>query len=335
MRKVLGGDLTAHLGSDVGVTVAVGTDPAAGMEERRAQRRHSTGLVAQHPVVKTTIDNGDNVEQRVIEDVDDGIGFLDRRGLLERDGARTHQGVDLLQHMALVLHQVGAAQTRTLLQQVGDTANLALDGLTTGLGGMCGKDRVELELVEQLVGALDTHLVYQLVIGDGEFVGGIDLGIGRCAGLALTQLRDTVVLLRQVSQMEEARKGADDNLLLIERQAVDQINDLTKRHGGGLVGSGHALLVDGLVGSAGAGVSGVGHNLGCQNLVEQVRDLGIILAKHAALQAQEQRQIVAQLLGDLDLGETLPGLGIRADSVNEAVDHGSDTRRSFGYRLVA
>lgn len=66
--------------------------------------------------------------------------------------------------MALVLHQVGAAQTRTLLQQVGDTANLALDGLTTGLGGMCGKDRVKLELVEQLVGALDTHLVYQLVI---------------------------------------------------------------------------------------------------------------------------------------------------------------------------
>ena len=135
--------------------------------------------------------------------------------------------------------------------------------------------------------------------------------------------------------MEEARKGADDNLLLIERQTVDQINDLAKRHGGGLVGSGHALLVDGLVGSTGAGVSGVGHNLGCQNLVEQVRDLGIILAKHTALQAQEQRQIVAQLLGDLDLGETLLGFGIRADSVNEAVDHGSDARRGFGYRLVA
>ena len=335
MGEILGGDFAAHLGGDVGVTVAVGTDPTAGMEERRAQRRHGTGLVAQHPVVKATIDDGDDVEQRVIEDVDDGIGFLDRRGLLERDGTRTHQGVDLLQHMALVLHQVGAAQTRTLLQQIGDTANLALDGLATGLGGMCGKDRVELELAEQLVGALDTHLVYQLVIGDGELVGGIDLGIGRCAGLALTQLRHTVVLLRQVCQVKEARKGANDDLLLIERQAVDQIDDLTKRHGGGLVGSGHALLVDGLVGSTGAGVSGVGHNLGCQNLVEQVRDLGIILAKHTALQAQEQRQIVAQLLRNLDLGETLLGLGIRADSVNEAVDHGSDTRRGFGYRLVA
>ena len=237
--------------------------------------------------------------------------------------------------MALVLHQVGAAQTRTLLQQVGDTANLALDGLTTGLGGMCGKDRVELKLAEQLIGALDTHLVYQLVIGDGEFVGGIDLGIGRCAGLALAQLRHTVVLFRQVCQVEEARKGANDDLLLIERQAVNQIDDFAKRHGGGLVGSGHALLVNGLVGSAATGVASIGHNLGCQNLVEQVRDLGIILAKHTALQAQEQRQIVAQLLGDLDLGETLPGLGIRADSVNEAVDHGSDARRGFGYRLVA
>ena len=335
VSEVLGGDLAAHLGGDVGVTVAVGTDPAAGMEERRAQRRHGTGLVAQHPVVKATIDNGDDVEQRVIEDVDDGIGFLDRRGLLERDGARTHQGVDLLQHMALVLHQVGAAQTRTLLQQVGDTANLALDGLATGLGGMRGKDGMELKLAEQLVGALDAQLIHQLVIGDGELVGGIDLGIGRRTGLALAQLRHTVVLLRQVCQVEEARKGANDDLLLIERQTVDQIDDLAKRHGGGLVGGGHALLVDGLVGSAGTGVAGIGHNLGRQDFVEQVRDLRIILAKHTTLQAQEQRQIVAQLLGNLDLGETLPGLGIRADSVNEAVDHGSDARRGFGYRLVA
>ena len=333
--EVLGGDLAAHLGGDVGVAVAVGTDPAAGMEERRAQRRHGTGLVAQHPVVKTTIDNGDDVEQRVIEDVDDGIGFLDRRGLLERDGARTHQGVNLLQHMAFVLHQVGAAQTRTLLQQVGDTADLALDGLTTGLGGMRGKDGMELKLAEQLVGALDAQLIHQLVIGDGELVGGIDLGIGRRTGLALAQLRHTVVLLRQVCQMEEARKGADDNLLLIERQAVDQIDDLAKRHGGGLVGGGHALLVDGLVSGTATGVAGIGHDFGRQDFVEQVRDLGIILAKHTTLQAQEQRQIVAQLLGDLDLGETLPGLGIRADTVNEAVDHGSDARRGFGYRLVA
>ena len=333
--EVLGGDLTAHLGGDVGVTVAVGTDPAAGVEERRAQRRHGAGLVAQHPVVKTTIDDGEDVEQRVIEDVDDGIGFLDRRGLLERDGARTHQGVDLLQHMALVLHQVGAAQTRTLLQQVGDTANLALDGLATGLGGMRGKDGMELKLAEQLVGALDAQLIHQLVIGDGELVGGIDLSIGRRTGLALAQLRHTVVLLRQVCQMEEARKGADNDLLLIERQAVDQIDDFTKCHGGGLVGGGHTLLVDGLVGSTRTGVAGIGHNLGPQDLVEQVRDLRIILAKHTTLQAQEQRQIVAQLLGDLDFGETLPGLGIRADSVNEAVDHGSDARRGFGYRLVA
>ena len=335
VSEVLGGDLTAHLGGDVGVTVAVGTDPAAGMEERRAQRRHGTGLVAQHPVVKATIDDGDDVEQRVIEDVDDGIGFLDRRGLLERDGARTHQGVDLLQHMALVLHQVGAAQTRTLLQQIGDTANLALDGLATGLGGMRGKDGMELELAEQFVGALDAQLIHQLVISDGELVGGIDLGIGRRTGLALAQLRHTVVLLRQVCQVEEARKGANDDLLLIERQAVDQIDDLAKRHGGGLVGGGHALLVDGLVSGTATGVAGIGHNLGRQDLVEQVRDLRIILAKHTTLQAQEQRQIVAQLLGDLDLGETLPGLGIRADSVNEAVDHGSDARRGFGYRLVA
>ncbi len=87
---------------------------------------------------------------------------------------------------------------------------------------MCGKDRVELELAEQLVGTLDTQLIHQLVIGNGKLVGRIDLGIGRRTGLALAQLRHTVVLLRQVCQMEKARKGANDDLLLIERQAVDQ-----------------------------------------------------------------------------------------------------------------
>ena len=110
--------------------------------------------------------------------------------------------------------------------------------------------------------------------------------------------------------MEEARKGADDDLLLIERQTVDQIDDLAECHSGGLVCGRHALLIDGLVGSTATGVAGIGRNLGRQDLVEQVRDLGIILAKYATLQAQEQRQIVAKLLGDLDLGETLLGLGI-------------------------
>ncbi len=67
-----------------------------GMEERRAHRRFQAGLVAQQPVVETAVDLGDGVEQRVIEDVEDGIGFLDRRGLLQRDRGRAEQGVDLV-----------------------------------------------------------------------------------------------------------------------------------------------------------------------------------------------------------------------------------------------
>ena len=171
------------------------------------------------------------------------------------------------------------------------------------------------------------------MIGDGELVGGIDLGIGRRTGLALAQLRHTVVLLRQVCQMEEARKGANDDLLLIERQTVDQIDDLTKCHGSGLAGGGHALLVDGLVGSAGTGVAGIGHNLGRQDLVEQVRDLRIILAKHTTLQAQEQRQIVAQPSGiSISARRSL-------DSAFEPIRLTrrltTAARRGFGYRLVA
>ena len=41
------------------------------MEECGANGRHRARLVTQDPVIETTIDHGDGVEQRVVEDVDD------------------------------------------------------------------------------------------------------------------------------------------------------------------------------------------------------------------------------------------------------------------------
>ena len=195
VREELGGDLAAHLGRDVGVTVAIGTDPGAGVEERRAEGLDLAGVVAEHPVVEAAVDLRHHVEQGVVEDVDDRVCLFDGRGLLERDGARAQQRIDLLEHVALVLRKVGAAQVRVLLEQARDAADLALDGLATGLGGVSGEHGVELEAREKLVGMLLAGLVHKLVVGHGERVGLVGLGVEGDLALALVQRLDAEVLL--------------------------------------------------------------------------------------------------------------------------------------------
>ena len=54
----LAGHGAAHLGGDVRVTVAVGADPAARVEERGASGLDETGLIAQDPVVEATVNLG-------------------------------------------------------------------------------------------------------------------------------------------------------------------------------------------------------------------------------------------------------------------------------------
>ncbi len=92
----LAGHGAAHLGGDVRVTVAVGTDPAARVEERGASGLDETGLIAEDPVVEATVDLGDGVEQRVVEDVENRVGFLNRGRLLQRNRRGAEQGVDLV-----------------------------------------------------------------------------------------------------------------------------------------------------------------------------------------------------------------------------------------------
>ena len=304
---VLGSHLTAHLGGDVGVAVAVGTDPAAGVEERRAHGRNRTRDLAQDPVVEATVDHGNGVEQRAVEDVDDGVGFLDGRGLLESDGARAHEGVDLLQHMALVLHQVGAAHVGALLKQAGDAADLALDGLAARLRGMRGKDRVELQAGEQLGGLGAADLLVELVERHGEGIRGVDRILGGHIALALAQLGHAIVLLGQVGEVEERGERTDDDLRLVHGQGVDERHGVAEGACGGRVARGHALRIHGLAIGLGAGVAGVGADHVHHELVEDVEHLCVILTQDAALETQEQREVVAELGGDVDIGQDFDG----------------------------
>ena len=165
------------------------------MEERRAEGLDLAGVVAEHPVVEAAVDLRHHVEQGIVEDVDDRVCLFDGRGLLERDGARAQQRIDLLEHVALVLRKVRAAQMRVLLEQAGKTTNLALDGLAASLGGVRGEHGMELEAREKLVGMLLAGLVHKLVVGHGERVGLVGLGVEGDLALALVQRLDAEVLL--------------------------------------------------------------------------------------------------------------------------------------------
>ena len=305
VRGELRRDLARDLRRDVGVAVAVRADPAAGVEERRAHGRHGAGVLAEHPVVEAAVHLGHGVEERVVEDVDDRVGFLDGRRLLGRRGARAHEGIDLLQEVPLVLHERRAAQVRVVGEQPRDATDLALDRAAARLGGMRREHGVELERGEQLRRGAAAELAHELVVGHGELVRGVDGGVDRHGALALEERLHAVVLLREVREVEERRERAHHDLRVIEREPVDERDGVAERGSARLIAGRDALGVGLLARRRAAGVALVGMDHAVEQAVEQVADMRVVIAQHRALQAQEQRQAVAQALGQLDLGVAL------------------------------
>ena len=294
MGAELLGDLAAHLGGDVGVAVAVGADPAAGVEERGADGRHGAGLVAELPVVEATVNLGHHLEQRAVEDVDDGVGLLDGGRLLVRDGARAEERVDLLQQAALVVEQGDAAQALVLLEQAGDAANLALDGLAAGLGGVRSEHGVELKAVKKGVGLAAAALVDELVVGNGEVV---DRVVGVADGnlaLALAQRLDAVVLLTGVGEVEERDERAHEQRGVL----VVELGDDGRHVLEGLV------LLRVLVGIV------VHQDCVKEQDVEDGAEVLVGLLEDFADQAQEKRHVVPDLIRNVDALERLERRGL-------------------------
>ena len=211
----LAGHSAAHLGGDVRVTVTVGANPAARVEERGAGRFDESGLVAQNPVVEATVDLGDGVEQRVVEDVENRVRFLNRGRLLQRNRRGAEQGVDLVVETAQAFLLVRAAENLVFPEQFGDAADLAFHCLAACFSGVRGEDGVELKLVEQLLGLGRAHLVDELVVGDGELVDRIDRLLAGYVVLALMEHGNAVVLLGQVCQMEVRGECAGQQLGIV------------------------------------------------------------------------------------------------------------------------
>lgn len=59
--------------------------------------------------------------------------------------------------------------------------------------------------------------------------------------------------------------------------------------------------------ASGAGVAGVGADHVHHELVEDIEHLCVILTQDTALEAQEQREVVAELGGDVDIGQDFDG----------------------------
>ena len=131
----------------------------------------------------------------------------------------------------------------------------------------------------------------------------------RHVALQLAQRFLAVVLLGQVRQMEERRERAHHHLRLVDRQRVDELDGLAERPRALGVGRGDALGVGGLVCGDGARVALVRPDHAVEQTVEESADGRIVLLEHLSLHAEEQHEVVAQALGDLDLRVGFDSLG--------------------------
>ena len=187
MRTVPLGYLPRQLGRHVGVAVTVGAYPAARMEEGRTDGRHGASLVAQLPVIETSIDLRNHIKERMVKDIDDGLGLLDGSRLLDGDGRSAQKGVYLLEHPALVLGKRDTTCLGPLLEQGRDAPNLAFDGLAARLGGMCREDGMKLQTTEKRAGLVLSAFLHESTIGNRDVVDRILIGDRGNGSLACTQ----------------------------------------------------------------------------------------------------------------------------------------------------
>jgi len=154
-----------------------------------------------------------------------------------------------------------------------------------------GEDGAELKALEQGIGLAAAALVDELLIRDGDVVDRIFVGVDGDLALALAQRLHAVVLLADVGEVEERDEGAHEQRGVVLVELLDDV--------------GHVL--EGLVlGRRLVGV--VVHRDGVEEQhVEDGAQVLVGLLEHLAHQAQEQRHVVADLLGDVHALERAEG----------------------------
>ena len=168
---------------------------------------------------------------------------------------------------------------------------------------MRGEHRMELELVEQLLGSGRTHLVDELVVGAGHFVHRID-GLGVVNGvLTAVQHGDTVVLLAQIGQMEVSGEGTSQQLGLMHVRLVDDVDNLLQ-----------VVLIGIRVGQNAGETFVTGLQCMFAHFIELGQQVFIELTEHLAKNLQTQIHFLFEGCGKITLLRTLGAGAGRDDS---------------------
>ena len=138
---------------------------------------------------------------------------------------------------------------------------------------MRGKDRVKLELGQELRRRTAPHLAHELVVGNRELIRRIDGRVDRNLALALKERLHAIVLLGEIRQMEERRKRAHHHLLLVDIKAVEHSHRIAERAGAlGVLGR-DTLPVGGLCRRHAARIALVGAGHVVEQLIKGVAKL--------------------------------------------------------------
>ena len=204
------------------------------------------------------------------------------------------------------------AQALALLEQLGDGADLDLDGPPARLGGVGGEDGVELEPLEQQLRLGRSDLVDEPAVGPGHLVDRVGRRVEGDLALALVEGGDAVVLLAQVGEVEVGGEGPGEQLGVAQRQAVDERDRLPERRPparaavrcgvrGGAAGLG--LHADGFgLGAAWFALHADGFALGAADVaaqaVERLEQVAVVLPQRLPQQAQADPHVALEALGE-------------------------------------
>ncbi len=150
---------------------------------------------------------------------------------------------------------------------------------------MSGKDRVELEALQQLGCLGGARFVDELAIRHRQRVGGVDRATHLDATFTFVQRLDAVGLLREIRKVEEALHGAHQHLDAVYGQSVDELNGSSECLGIGGITQRDALLIGSLTHGGGTGVILIGGNHICEQLVESIANLLVVLFQNLVLKA--------------------------------------------------
>ncbi|CRH66420.1 Uncharacterised protein [Chlamydia trachomatis] len=165
MRAEFFGNFSANFCRNIRITVTIGSNPASWLKKCRTQRWNLTSIIAQFPIVKTTIHIGNHFKKRVIKDVNNGIGFFNGSWFFKRNRRCSKERLNFLKHTTIIFGQRSSTKASALFEQRCNISNTRLNGLTACFGWVRRKYGVKFQTMEQLICLVFATFTHNFVIG--------------------------------------------------------------------------------------------------------------------------------------------------------------------------